>query len=131
MEGKSFQQIQDKFSGVSSMSLTAGSLLICRRCLSVSTTQPAARPRASAHATRGTALIRPAALLANWKVWPLIQTVNFKLMPLQYRVPFQSTCGIAWVLYLSLLNSRRVHSSLHAAIGPVADENPARVEPSR
>jgi len=45
------------------------------------------------------------ALFANWKVWPLIQTVNFKLMPIQYRVPFQSTCGIAWTLYLSLLNA--------------------------
>ncbi|WWD20441.1 hypothetical protein CI109_104917 [Kwoniella shandongensis] len=46
------------------------------------------------------------ALIANWKVWPLIQTINFKLMPLQYRVPFQSTCGIAWTLYLSLLNAK-------------------------
>ncbi|ORX37556.1 hypothetical protein BD324DRAFT_579243 [Kockovaella imperatae] len=46
------------------------------------------------------------ALLANWKVWPLIQTINFKLMPLAYRVPFQSTCGIAWTLYLSLLNAK-------------------------
>ncbi|WVN87503.1 uncharacterized protein L203_102685 [Cryptococcus depauperatus CBS 7841] len=47
-----------------------------------------------------------AALVANWKIWPLIQFVNFKLMPIQYRVPFQSTCGIAWVLYLSLLNAK-------------------------
>ncbi|WVQ77500.1 hypothetical protein IAR50_007186 [Cryptococcus sp. DSM 104548] len=47
-----------------------------------------------------------AALFANWKIWPLIQTINFKLMPIQYRVPFQSTCGIAWTLYLSLLNAR-------------------------
>ncbi|ODN84927.1 hypothetical protein, variant 2 [Cryptococcus amylolentus CBS 6039] len=47
-----------------------------------------------------------AALFANWKIWPLIQTINFKLMPIQYRVPFQSTCGIAWTLYLSLLNAQ-------------------------
>ncbi|TYJ52904.1 hypothetical protein B9479_006492 [Cryptococcus floricola] len=47
-----------------------------------------------------------AALFANWKIWPLIQTINFKLMPIQYRVPFQSTCGIAWTLYLSLLNAK-------------------------
>ncbi|KAK4689869.1 protein Mpv17, partial [Tremellales sp. Uapishka_1] len=46
------------------------------------------------------------AIIANWKVWPVVQTVNFKLVPLQYRVPFQSTCGIAWTLYLSLLNAR-------------------------
>lgn len=46
------------------------------------------------------------AILANWKIWPAIQGINFKLMPIQYRVPFQSTCGIAWTLYLSLLNAK-------------------------
>ncbi|XAO21957.1 hypothetical protein I312_100718 [Cryptococcus bacillisporus CA1280] len=46
------------------------------------------------------------AILANWKIWPIIQGINFKLMPIQYRVPFQSTCGIAWTLYLSLLNAK-------------------------
>lgn len=46
------------------------------------------------------------ALLSNWKVWPLAQAINFRLMPLQYRVPFQSTCGIAWNVYLSLLNAK-------------------------
>ncbi|KAI9638728.1 uncharacterized protein MKK02DRAFT_41749 [Dioszegia hungarica] len=63
MEGKSVQQIKDKFSG----------------------------------------MYFPG-LIANWKVWPAIQTINFKLMPLAYRVPFQSTCGIAWTVFLSLLN---------------------------
>ncbi|KAI5119930.1 hypothetical protein M0805_000895 [Coniferiporia weirii] len=46
------------------------------------------------------------ALSANWRVWPLAQVVNFRYMPLAYRVPFQATCGIFWNLYLSLLNSR-------------------------
>lgn len=50
------------------------------------------------------------ALLANWKVWPLLQTINFTVIPLQYRVPFQSTCGIAWTLYLSLLNASKASS---------------------
>ncbi|KAF8592062.1 hypothetical protein K439DRAFT_1401622 [Ramaria rubella] len=45
------------------------------------------------------------ALLANWTVWPFAQMVNFRFMPLAYRVPFQSTCGVFWTLYLSLLNS--------------------------
>jgi len=45
------------------------------------------------------------ALLANWKVWPMAQLINFRFMPLPYRVPFQSTCGVFWTLYLSLLNS--------------------------
>ena len=66
------------------------------------------------------------ALVKNWQVWPIAQvrllvlqlskshtkfglaykTVNFRLMPLPYRVPFQASCGVFWTLYLSLLNSR-------------------------
>ncbi|KAG8809229.1 hypothetical protein FRC17_003544 [Serendipita sp. 399] len=45
------------------------------------------------------------AIKANWTVWPLIQFVNFRFMPLAYRVPFQATCGVFWTLYISLLNS--------------------------
>lgn len=43
------------------------------------------------------------ALLANWKVWPAIQLANFRFVPLRFRVPFTSACGIFWTLYLSLL----------------------------
>ncbi|KAJ8481110.1 hypothetical protein ONZ51_g6223 [Trametes cubensis] len=39
-------------------------------------------------------------------VWPLAQLINFRYMPLPYRVPFQSTCGVFWTLYLSLLNAK-------------------------
>ncbi|KAF7437061.1 hypothetical protein PC9H_003895 [Pleurotus ostreatus] len=46
------------------------------------------------------------ALLTNWKVWPAAQLINFRYMPLPYRIPFQSTCGVFWTLYLSMLNSR-------------------------
>jgi len=46
------------------------------------------------------------ALLANWKAWPLAQLINFRYMPLPYRVPFQSTCGVFWTLYLSMLNAK-------------------------
>ncbi|KAI5991511.1 hypothetical protein EDD15DRAFT_1089806 [Pisolithus albus] len=46
------------------------------------------------------------ALLANWKVWPMAQLVNFRYIPLPYRIPFQSTCGVFWTLYLSLLNAK-------------------------
>jgi hypothetical protein len=63
------------------------------------------------------------ALYTNWKVWPAVQVraspyileirvvktssqfVNFKFIPLPFRVPFQSSCGCFWTLYLSLLNS--------------------------
>ncbi|CAG8645895.1 549_t:CDS:2 [Ambispora leptoticha] len=33
------------------------------------------------------------ALKANYVVWPLVQLVNFRFLPLQYRVPFVSSIG--------------------------------------
>lgn len=45
------------------------------------------------------------ALIANYKVWPIVQFVNFKFMPLQYRLPFVSSLGIVWNAYLSWLNN--------------------------
>jgi len=56
------------------------------------------------------------ALIANWTVWPFAQMINYRYMPLAYRVPFQSTCGVFWTLYLSLLNSRYAPPSLCVAI---------------
>ncbi|GAW09292.1 hypothetical protein F5879DRAFT_939998 [Lentinula edodes] len=46
------------------------------------------------------------ALITNWQVWPIAQLINFRFMPLPYRVPFQSTCGVFWTLYLSIINSK-------------------------
>jgi len=46
-------------------------------------------------------------IITNWKVWPAAQLVNFRFMPLPYRVPFQSGCGVFWTLYLSLVNARQ------------------------
>ncbi|EFP81262.1 uncharacterized protein PGTG_06883 [Puccinia graminis f. sp. tritici CRL 75-36-700-3] len=40
-------------------------------------------------------------LLANWQVWPIIQLINFKFMPLRMRVPFGALCGIVWTIFLS------------------------------
>ncbi|OCH96583.1 hypothetical protein OBBRIDRAFT_717993 [Obba rivulosa] len=54
------------------------------------------------------------ALIANWQVWPLVQFVNFRYMPLPYRVPFQSGVGVAWTLYLSILNSKEDQKQDHA-----------------
>ncbi|OBZ86526.1 Protein sym1 [Choanephora cucurbitarum] len=45
------------------------------------------------------------ALIANYKVWPAVQFINFKWMPLQYRLPFVSSLGIVWNAYLSWLNN--------------------------
>ncbi|RUS20978.1 hypothetical protein BC937DRAFT_93949 [Endogone sp. FLAS-F59071] len=45
------------------------------------------------------------AFIANYKVWPLVQFINFRFCPLPYRVPFVSTVGIFWNGYLSYLNN--------------------------
>ncbi|KAH8100538.1 hypothetical protein BXZ70DRAFT_1008036 [Cristinia sonorae] len=50
---------------------------------------------------------------ANWQVWPLAQLINFRYMPLPYRVPFQSTCGVFWTLYLSIANSKTAQKQDH------------------
>lgn len=56
-------------------------------------------------------LYKPA-LITNWQVWPIAQLINFRFMPLPYRVPFQSACGVFWTLYLSLINDKYVQALL-------------------
>ncbi|KAL8871877.1 MAG: hypothetical protein Q9174_002390 [Haloplaca sp. 1 TL-2023] len=45
------------------------------------------------------------ALKANFMLWPAVQFVNFRIVPLPYQIPLVSTVGIAWTAYLSLTNS--------------------------
>ncbi|KAJ4297004.1 Protein required for ethanol metabolism [Collariella sp. IMI 366227] len=45
------------------------------------------------------------ALTANWMIWPFVQMVNFKLVPLQHRLLFVNVISIGWNCYLSFLNS--------------------------
>jgi len=42
---------------------------------------------------------------ANYIVWPFVQIINFRVMPLQFQLPFVSTVGIFWTAYISLANS--------------------------
>ncbi|KZF22300.1 hypothetical protein L228DRAFT_268775 [Xylona heveae TC161] len=44
-------------------------------------------------------------LKANYVLWPAVQIINFRVMPIQFQLPFVSTIGIAWTAYLSLTNS--------------------------
>ncbi|KKZ65612.1 hypothetical protein EMCG_08519 [[Emmonsia] crescens] len=44
-------------------------------------------------------------LKANFMLWPAVQILNFRVMPIQFQIPFVSTVGIAWTAYLSLTNS--------------------------
>lgn len=45
------------------------------------------------------------ALRANYLVWPAVQILNFRTVPIQFQIPFVSTVGIAWTAFLSLTNS--------------------------
>ncbi|KAL0935040.1 integral membrane mpv17 pmp22 [Colletotrichum truncatum] len=45
------------------------------------------------------------ALTSNYMLWPFVQMVNFKLVPLHHRVLFVNVISIGWNSYLSYLNS--------------------------
>ncbi|KAK5663554.1 hypothetical protein OQA88_3985 [Cercophora sp. LCS_1] len=45
------------------------------------------------------------ALSTNYMIWPFVQLVNFKFVPLQHRLLFVNTISIGWNCYLSYLNS--------------------------
>lgn len=45
------------------------------------------------------------ALSANWMVWPWIQLVNFKFVPLHHRVLVVNIISIGWNCFLSMINS--------------------------
>ncbi|XHF97283.1 hypothetical protein AWENTII_000876 [Aspergillus wentii] len=44
-------------------------------------------------------------LKANFVLWPAVQILNFRVVPIQFQIPFVSSVGIAWTAYLSLSNS--------------------------
>ncbi|KAF8534770.1 hypothetical protein BDD12DRAFT_895209 [Trichophaea hybrida] len=44
------------------------------------------------------------ALKSNYVIWPAVQILNFRVIPLQFQLPFASTVGICWTIYLSLKN---------------------------
>ncbi len=46
------------------------------------------------------------ALRACLKLWPIVQLVNFSLVPLQFRVVFVNLVALGWTAFLSTLNSR-------------------------
>lgn len=45
-------------------------------------------------------------LIANWKLWPLAQTVNFLFVPIPFRVLWINIVCMFWSSYLSFVNAR-------------------------
>jgi protein Mpv17 len=48
----------------------------------------------------------PTAISKNWMLWPWVQLVNFKLVPLEHRVLLVNVVSLGWNCYLSFLNSQ-------------------------
>jgi protein Mpv17 len=46
------------------------------------------------------------ALQTNWMVWPFVQVINFKFVPLHHRVLLVNVISLGWNCYLSFLNSQ-------------------------
>ncbi|RAL62480.1 hypothetical protein DID88_005045 [Monilinia fructigena] len=47
------------------------------------------------------------ALQKNYMIWPAVQAVNFKLVPLEHRVLVVNIVSLGWNCYLSYLNGRK------------------------
>lgn len=45
-------------------------------------------------------------LQTNWMVWPFVQMVNFKFVPLQHRVLAVNVVSIGWNSYLSMASAK-------------------------
>lgn len=46
------------------------------------------------------------ALKAQYLLWPVVQFVNFKFVPLMYQLPVVSTVSVGWNIYLSIVLGR-------------------------
>ena len=46
-------------------------------------------------------------LVANWKIWPLAQLINFSLIPTPYRVLWANMVGLAWNVIASFIAHKK------------------------
>lgn len=47
----------------------------------------------------------PETMIANWKLWPASQVINFTIIPPPYRVFFANITGLFWNTYLSYMQN--------------------------
>lgn len=45
-------------------------------------------------------------LFTNWSIWPMVQFLNFRFMPPDYRLLMVNTISIGWNTFLSYMNNR-------------------------
>ncbi|KAK5109699.1 Protein required for ethanol metabolism [Meristemomyces frigidus] len=58
------------------------------------------------------------ALQKNWMVWPAVQLVNFRFVPLEHRVLVVNIVSLGWNCYLSFLNSQSGNSEAEPVYPP-------------
>jgi hypothetical protein len=58
------------------------------------------------------------ALLANWKLWPAAQLINFTLIPQEQRILYGNIIGICWTCVISKMQQ----APSAAAASPAAAE---------
>jgi len=56
------------------------------------------------------------ALTKNWMVWPFVQLINFRFIPLEHRVLLVNVISLGWNCYLSYINSSWVHSYISSIL---------------
>jgi hypothetical protein len=53
-------------------------------------------------------------MIANYKIWPIVNLVNFKLIPANLRVLFGNMVGILWTALLITLTSGKATAAAPA-----------------
>ncbi|XP_049854463.1 protein Mpv17-like isoform X5 [Schistocerca gregaria] len=43
----------------------------------------------------------PDIMMTNYKIWPLVQTLNFSVVPVHYQVPLVQVVAVGWNTYMS------------------------------
>jgi len=46
----------------------------------------------------------PSIIVANWKLWPVAQLINFSFVPVQFRVLWTNVIAFAWTIILSQMS---------------------------
>ena len=49
-------------------------------------------------------------MLTAYKIWPLVQAVNFSVVPLQHRANFVQLVSLCWNMYLSWMANKSIGS---------------------
>ncbi|KAJ8069994.1 hypothetical protein OCU04_000398 [Sclerotinia nivalis] len=61
------------------------------------------------------------ALQKNYMIWPAVQAVNFKLVPLEHRVLVVNIVSLGWNCYLSYLNGRKSDVTVEKVVEKVKE----------